>query len=184
MDWHIEWDALGTWLTGVAAAYLAWKAHTFTEGQARRQEERDRRAMRALALTAFIELVAVGAQVDSIIAAIDTVLAERTDASVRNLAGELGDGRSIAPREWLGNAPAFSDLPEEVGLELGRAINLAAQFEPLFRRLGPLLAGAGGAYSAEIADALPQVRVAVVEIQRSLAVARGLLYPLSGLKRG
>lgn len=163
----IDWGALGTWVTGLAAVALAVIGQRAAAAAGKRDEERALRAARALAVSAAIEVHGLHGQAGVVDQHLRSLLESPTRTT--KLAARAVT-EQIVPfhlSDRLLTSPALGDLPENVAVKLTGAAAAATYADYMIRLARDVLQDEG-LYDAGGSAAVAQAAAAMRALRTQL----------------
>jgi hypothetical protein len=143
-----EWAALGTWVTGLAAAGIAVIAHHAARAADNRAGARDRRNARAFAILAIVEVHARESRARIVRQHLESFVSQQSPLTLAVAKAAL-NAPNFKMSDWLATSPSIGDLPEDAAARLAGVIASSAQV-------------ADGIDQAVAALSLPQITGAAV----------------------
>ena len=170
----IDWSALGTWITGLAAVALAVIAHRAAAAAGRRADERALRSARALAVSAAIEVHGFMGQAEVVEQHMAALLATQTSATFAGARAVAEHIRPFRLSEWLLTSPSLGDLPENVSVKLTSVAAAAAHADDIIRVARDVLKdeelfhAGGGEAVAQAATSMRKLRIQLEDLMPHL----------------
>jgi len=178
----VDWSALGTWITGVAAAFIAWQAYRFGANAGRAQAKADDNRTFAYRLALLTELLAIRQRADAIWDQVETAIRTERPHLVYGALKALAANPSFAMSAWAIESPSIGHIPRAEAAAIARAVAAAGEAERF--RLYVANANATGIFELETPEAeagrlliLSSARSGYRELADSIAVVDGLLKP-------
>ncbi|GAB2521481.1 hypothetical protein [Lysobacter humi (ex Lee et al. 2017)] len=132
---NVDWSALGTWVTGIAAALIALFAFQYSRRLGTVQDRAASRRARAYALATVEEFKSMRSRATMCLEMLRDVLLSASDApNPSAFAGMFSALPSFAPSDWLSESPAIGDLQDEAIPAVARAIAAGSEAER-FRKM-------------------------------------------------